>query len=466
LLRVAILWHESWHEGLEEASRVFFRGNSGTGVHSSGINGSEEEENYDENVKKMMDILEPLHALIERAPPESLREVSFIESYGYELYEAHDFCRRYQQTRCKADIDEAWNLYTQVFRKLNSQLPQLTMLDILDVSPQLYAARNMELAVPGTYHAGRPLVKIARVDPRVTVITSKQRPRKVGIIGNNRIEYKFLLKGHEDLRQDERVMQLFGLVNNLLENDREISKSRLSITCYAVVPLSPNSGLIGWVPHCDTLHALIREYREARQIVVNLEHRLMLQLAPYDVLTMPQKVEVFEYALESKEGTDGMDLARTLWLKSATSEIWLERRTCYTRTMALMSMVGYILGLGDRHPSNIMLERQTGQVVHIDFGDCFEVAMHRDKFPEKIPFRLTRMLVNAMEVCGIEGSYRFTCERVMRVLRDNRDSVMAYLKHLYMILCLTGVFFQRKQQQQQQQLLNNNLVRLVVHQPY
>jgi len=63
-----------------------------------------------------------------------------------------------------------------------------------------------------------------------------------------------------------------------------------------------------------------------------------------------------------------------------------------------MSMVGYILGLGDRHPSNLMLDRFTGKVVHIDFGDCFEVAMHREKFPERIPFRLTRMLINAMEV--------------------------------------------------------------------
>ena len=50
-----------------------------------------------------------------------------------------------------------------------------------------------------------------------------------------------------------------------------------------------------------------------------------------------------------------------------------------------------------------MLNRFTGKVLHIDFGDCFEVAMHRDKFPEKVPFRLTRMLVNAMEVSGIEG---------------------------------------------------------------
>ena len=45
-----------------------------------------------------------------------------------------------------------------------------------------------------------------------------------------------------------------------------------------------------------------------------------------------------------------------------------------------------------------MLDRLTGRILHIDFGDCFEVAMTREKFPEKIPFRLTRMLTNAMEV--------------------------------------------------------------------
>ena len=33
-----------------------------------------------------------------------------------------------------------------------------------------------------------------------------------------------------------------------------------------------------------------------------------------------------------------------------------------------------------------------------------------------------------MEASGIEGSYRFTCEAVLRVLRDNHDSVMTMLE--------------------------------------
>ena len=45
-----------------------------------------------------------------------------------------------------------------------------------------------------------------------------------------------------------------------------------------MIPLSQNSGLIGWVPHSDTLHTLIRDYRERKKIMLNVEHRLMLQV--------------------------------------------------------------------------------------------------------------------------------------------------------------------------------------------
>lgn len=67
------------------------------------------------------------------------------------------------------------------------------------------------------------------------------------IYGNDGKEYHFLLKGHEDLRQDERVMQLFSLVNRLLTNDPETERKDLVITKYSVIPLSHNTGIIGWV---------------------------------------------------------------------------------------------------------------------------------------------------------------------------------------------------------------------------
>eukprot|EP00899_Mesostigma_viride_P025256 jgi/Mesvir1/5915/Mv00684-RA.1 len=405
LIRMAILWHEMWHEALEEASRLYF------GEH---------------NVQGMLDTLAPLHAMMETVGPETLKEIAFVQQYGRELQEAHEWCVKFKLSGKEAELNQAWDLYYNVFKRINKQLPSLTTLDLLYVSPRLAQAQGLELAVPGTYHAGSTLVTIHSFAPQLLVITSKQRPRKFTIHGGDGNEYVFLLKGHEDLRQDERVMQLFGLVNTLLANHRDTAERDLSIQRYAVVPLSPNSGLIGWVPHCDTLHALIREYRDARKITLNVEHRMMTVFAPdYDHLMLIAKVEVFEHALDS---TEGKDIHKVLWLKSRSSEVWLSRRTNYTRSLAVMSMVGYLLGLGDRHPSNLMLDRFSGKILHIDFGDCFEASMNRDKFPEKVPFRLTRMLVKAMEVSGIEGNFRTTCESVMHVLRANKDSVMAMLE--------------------------------------
>ena len=84
---------------------------------------------------------------------------------------------------------------------------------------------------------------------------------------------------------------------------------------------------------------------------------------------------IFSEALNLITGK-GDDLYEVLWNKSTYSEDWLERRTKFTRSLAVMSMAGYILRPGDRHPSNLMLDQISGRVLHIDFGDCFEVAMH------------------------------------------------------------------------------------------
>ncbi|KAF6252503.1 kinase-like domain-containing protein [Scenedesmus sp. NREL 46B-D3] len=397
LIRIAILWHEMWHEALEEASRLYFG---------------------ESNVEAMLGVLLPLHELMEKTGPSTLKEIAFVQAYGRELSEAYEWLSKYRLSRKEAELHQAWDLYYHVFKRINKQLHSLTTLELQYVAPALVRAQGMELAVPGTYIAGEPLVTIAAFAPQLQVISSKQRPRKLTIHGGDGAEYMFLLKGHEDLRQDERVMQLFGLVNSMLCAERSTAERDLSIARYAVIPLSPNSGLIGWVPNCDTLHALIREYRESRKIPLNWEHRLMLGMAPdYDHLPVINKVEVFEYALDS---TSGEDLHKAscaahrrcflvLWLKSRNSEIWLDRRTTYTRSTAVMSMVGYLLGLGDRHPSNLMLG---------------PASMNRDKFPEKVPFRLTRMMIKAMEVSGIEGNFRTTCEAVLRVLRQHKDSLM------------------------------------------
>ena len=51
------------------------------------------------------------------------------------------------------------------------------------VSPALMNARDLQLAIPGSYVPHMPIIRIARVKSTLTVFSTKQRPRKVTMRG-------------------------------------------------------------------------------------------------------------------------------------------------------------------------------------------------------------------------------------------------------------------------------------------
>jgi FKBP12-rapamycin complex-associated protein len=247
----------------------------------------------------------------------------------------------------------------------------------------------------------------------------------MAMFGSDGKEYPFLLKAHEDTRLDERVMQLFSFVNSFVENSTLPLRSKLSITTYKVIPVTTEVGLIGWVPNCTTLFDLLRRYRTKHDIPVECEWNYVSERFPTYVDLRPiDKLRAFDQGLSKTQGTE---LKSMLFTESADSADWLERRTNYTASLATTSMVGYILGLGDRHLCNIMMNNRTAKLVHIDFGDCFEVAQTRDKFPEKVPFRLTRLLVKALEIGGINSTFRSSSQNMMALLRANSDQIVGLL---------------------------------------
>jgi len=69
-------------------------------------------------------------------------------------------------------------------------------------------------------------------------------------------------------------MQFLNLVNKLLVSQRETLKKDLTITKYSIIPLTLNTGLIGWVENCDTLNELIKEYRQMNKIRMYVEKEL------------------------------------------------------------------------------------------------------------------------------------------------------------------------------------------------
>lgn len=403
LVRCAVLWTELWFDELERAWHQWGR---------------------DKNAQNVLASLQPL--LDQLKCPETMAESHFVAEFGDFLFGACDFVQKATSLGNPIYMEDAWNRFKTAVKRMDEQINNMSSLALQLVSPRLVqSGRNLSLVVPGQYHESGQYPRIASFHNTLKVINSKQHPRRLYVNGTDGELYKFLLKGHEDLRLDERVTQLLAFVNTLLEKHSHVQRRDGMIQVYSVTPLSDNAGLVGWVDHCDTLHQLIKEYR-VHSKYLSIEINLMLSYGvDLDRLTAIQHVEPFEYALEQTEGTD---LANSLWMRAPSAESWLDRRTTYVCSLATMSMVGHILGLGDRHPSNLMVHSFSGRIVHIDFGDCFDVARQRSAFPEKVPFRLTRMLVKAMEVSGIEGLFRHGCISVMSVLREEGSSILALLE--------------------------------------
>ncbi len=299
LIRVAGLWDEEYPLLLEAASQHWFA--------------------PIKNPEAAVNTLRKFHD--ELKTPQSPCDAAFLNKYGRDLALAWEWCERWTHTGHESDMNEAWDLYLGVYSTIkNDSKDKANSSDILEfkyVSPMLERAKDLELAVPGTESIKHNVVTIASFLPQLLIFASKQRPRRFKILGTDGREYSFLLKGHEDLRLDQRVMQLFGLVNSMLANDQHTRRMDLYVRGYPVIPLEQEVGVIGWLEGCDTLFSSIKDYRSARRVLIQVERNIVGALCPHNKdshagLTIIQKVDVF---MDVIRRTTAADIERVLWLR-------------------------------------------------------------------------------------------------------------------------------------------------------
>jgi hypothetical protein len=402
LLRAAISWFEKWILGLDAASRA----------------------DHHNDRARADKILSGLFSSFDK--PQCDLDHLFIRSNKITI----PLYRKLFEDKTPAARSQMWNGFKELFVQLSDRVKRLELILLPKVSEQLSSQRGFAITIPGTYQVGKIVPLLHSIEPALEVLGTQQHPRCVYMKGADGGKVKFLLKGNEDIRVDERVMQFFNLINSLMAASRSTREAGAEIVKYSIIPLAPNAGLITWVTGADTLHHMICEHRSFQKPKVSQSKEFDLLVAltsenSFNTLACIQRLECFAYIAKECPATEIRDI---FWRRAANASEWMGQSTAFTVTTALMSIVGYAIGLGDRHPSNIMVQRGTGRVIHIDFGDSFENARTRENFPEKVPFRLTRMIVNALDSGTVEGLFRRSCEDVMRVLREGSASLTALLQ--------------------------------------
>ena len=340
--------------------------------------------------------------------------------------------------RCLADPPLPKNLKHSIltigaiwsnFDKVQEKLKKMNKLeiDIRVVLPNIKRLQNTDIPLPGKTN-----LKLARVENTLRVLTSKTKPKKLTFLGNNGKIYHYLFKFQEDLHLDERIMQMLNVVNTILNQNNSFQVG-FRARHYAVTPLGHKSGLIEWVDHTLPMYEIYRAHQiykngtNAKKPIEIFNEKLKkfdiqqnnFQIA--DRRNWPAD-KLIDLHKELVDETPSDLLSREIWLLSPTSRVMFDRQHALSRSCAVASMLGYIIGLGDRHLDNVLVDMKSTEFVHIDYNVCFEKGQ-RFKIPETVPFRLTQNMKKAVEF----NLFKNSSERALNILQSNSEALITLL---------------------------------------
>ena len=287
--------------------------------------------------------------------------------------------------------------------------------------------RNMTLRLPtkevglASHNPFRELTYIQGVEDEVTIMRSLVRPKKIDFRGSDGKRHAFLCKPKDDLRRDTRFIDFNNLLNKLFVKDPESRKRNLLIRTYTVIPLNELNGIIEWIDNLQPLRKIIQ--------------KLLREKLGNKVMTSSELTEMVNTDDPARNRRNYDTLIRrhppvfVEWFvrNFPDPQAWYMARLAYTRTTAVMSMIGYLIGLGDRHGENILFDSKNGDTVHVDLNCLFNKGAEL-KVPEVVPFRLTHNMVQAMGPSGYEGPFKIACEVALGLMRKQKDILVASLR--------------------------------------
>ncbi|KRX40300.1 Serine/threonine-protein kinase SMG1, partial [Trichinella murrelli] len=388
-------------------------------------------------MKKMLfQILVDLHEVTSKLP-QTKSEKIFSETFSPRIGK---IVEQVEDENC-IDLNKIWDQFCQLHADLAEQTKNKSwLLKMEEISPKLAEMKDTMIPIPGVFENDQP-VMIKSVCAEVKILPTKTKPKKFSFVGSNGVKYRYLLKGAEDLHLDERVSQFLNFSNILFQSSKKsLGEAVYHARSYAVTPLGQRAGLIQWVDNFVPLFLLYRKW-QLRQGGKNVTRPSELFYEKLRTLLSNEGLPVKHMRNRSKcpllilrkvldrliEETPRTILSDAFWIKHVTSESWWKAQVNFARSMAVVAIIGYVIGLGDRHLDNLLVNLETGEVVNIDYNVCFEKGKLL-RVPETVPFRLTQNIVNALGISGVEGEFRISCENVLRLFREHKNTFVTLLE--------------------------------------
>ncbi|CAN1133576.1 Serine/threonine-protein kinase SMG1 [Linum perenne] len=469
---VTVLWEELWLSTLQDLHadvmrRINVLKEEATRIAENATLSLNEKKKI--NGAKYSAMMAPIIVALERRlastsrKPETPHEAWFCEEYRERLKLA--ISKFKTPPASAASLGDLWRPFEDIASSLASY-QRKSCITLGEVAPRLASLSSSDVPMPGLEKqvsisdsqkdlgTTQGIITIASFCEEVTILSTKTRPKKLVMLGSDGQKYTYLLKGREDLRLDARIMQLLQAINGFLRASSATHKDLVSVRYYSVTPVSGRAGLIQWVDNVISIYSVFKSWQNRMQqaqlsavnagttrgsgpppiprpsdmfygkIIPALKEKGIRRVIsrrdwPHDV---KRKV-----LLDLMKEVPRQLLHQELWCASEGFKAFSSKLKRYSGSVAAMSIVGHVLGLGDRHLDNILVDFCSGDVVHIDYNVCFDKGQ-RLKIPEIVPFRLTQIIEAALGLTGVEGTFRTSCESVLSVLKKNKDIILMLLE--------------------------------------
>ncbi|KAK8776726.1 hypothetical protein V5799_029934 [Amblyomma americanum] len=379
----------------------------------------------------------------------------FSEKMKEKIFEAFGTQGEKLATMTQKKFQEQYNKIMQSYKP--GEPPKV----LKDISPWLsnFNSVNQEhsLEIPGQYTGkGRPMpeyhVKIFGFDENIRVLQSLQRPCRITIRGDDEKEYRFLVKTGEDLRQDDRIEQIFEVMNDLLRKDPVCRSKHLQLVTYKVVPLTPRVGIIQWLDNTMVLEEFLRhgltaeELEDIKHVPATYKlHTLNDYMKAYETQSC-QKAAVARYHSCLRPASK-QALRKALLGLSSCPEAFFALRSRFVSSHATISIAQWVLGIGDRHLGNFLVGTKSGLEIGIDFGYAFGVATQFLPVPELVPFRLTPQYTALTEPFDKGGTMACAMHYTLQALRSGSRSLLDMMDVFVQEPTIDWLRFAKKQRQ-------------------
>ncbi|XP_039987125.1 serine-protein kinase ATM [Xiphias gladius] len=300
------------------------------------------------------------------------------------------------------------------------------IMQIKDLDEVVIPTMEIKVDPTGCYDN---LVTVRSFMPKYHLAGGVNLPKIIDCVGSDGKSRRQLVKGQDDLRQDAVMQQVFSMCSMLLQRNKDTRKRKLNIRRYKVVPFSQRSGVLEWCSGTVPIGEFLVDPNKGAH--KRFRPRDWTNLSCRKKMMEAQRLAFDEKLLAYIEVCKNFrPVFRYFCMERFLDPaVWMEKRLAYTRSVATSSIVGYIVGLGDRHIQNILIDEQTAELVHIDLGVAFEQGKILPT-PETVPFRLSRDIVDGMGITGVEGVFRRCCEKTMEVMRSSQEALLTIVEVL------------------------------------